>query len=67
MTTAVRNVMSDICESPMVLESFKENPEAVMGEYGVPEDHQELIFKGDKEAVMKAAGMQEVGSDLLIF
>jgi len=67
MSQATRSFLLKLTEDPELRERFKNDPSATMKAHDVPADHQELILKGDKEAVMKAAGMQDVDSDLLIF
>lgn len=67
MSQATKLFLTRLAEDPELRESFKADPKKLMDEYDVPDDHQEMIRKGDKQGVMEAAGAQEIDTDLLIF
>ncbi|RFF29366.1 hypothetical protein [Wenzhouxiangella sediminis] len=57
MSDNTHKLLSSLAEDPETLERFKKDPEGVMKEYGVPEDHQKLILSGDKEKLADEAGI----------
>lgn len=46
--------LKKIAQDPALMERFKANPRAVMGEFGVSNEHQELVMSGDDAGIQKA-------------
>lgn len=66
MSEKTRKLVAVLGEDPETLERFKQNPKAVMDEYGVPEDHQKHFLSGDKDALRRDAGVDDSALQLLI-
>jgi hypothetical protein len=66
MSDNTHKLLSSLAEDPETLERFKKDPEGVMNEYGVPEEHQKLIRAGDKDKLAEAAGVDQKKLQFLI-
>lgn len=66
MSDNTRKLVAALCEDPETLERFKNEPKAVMDEFGVPEDHQKHFLSGDKDALRREAGVDDNSLQLLI-
>ncbi|NEZ04320.1 hypothetical protein G4Y73_09205 [Wenzhouxiangella sp. XN201] len=66
MSEKTRKFVAVLGEDPETLERFKQDPKAVMDEYGVPEEHQKHFLSGDKDALRREAGVDDAAVQLLI-
>jgi hypothetical protein len=66
MSENTRKLVAVLGEDPETLERFKQDPKAVMDEYGVPEEHQKHFLSGDKDALRREAGVDDNALQLLI-
>jgi len=66
MSDNTRKLIAALADDPDTLERFKKDPESVMKEYDVPEDHQKMLLAGDKQGVVKAAGLDDSHADFII-
>ncbi|MEE4303057.1 MAG: hypothetical protein V2J19_02795 [Wenzhouxiangella sp.] len=66
MSDNTHKLLSSLAEDPETLERFKKDPQGVMKEYGVPEDHQKLILSGDKAKLAKETGLSDQKMQLVI-
>lgn len=66
MSENTRKLVAALGEDPETRERFKNDPKAVMDEFGVPEDHQKHFLAGDKEALRREAGLDDKAVRLLI-
>lgn len=66
MSNATRDFLIRLGEDPETLERFRKDPNAVMNEHDVPEDHQALILADDREALKKKAGIDDEQARFII-
>lgn len=46
--------LKQIARDPALMHRFKADPRAVMGEFGVSSEHQDLVMNGDDMGIQKA-------------
>lgn len=66
MSKNTREFIAALADDPETLERFKMDPENVMKEFDVPEDHQKMLRSGDKEGLIKAAGIDDSHAQFII-
>lgn len=66
MSQQLKNMIQTIAEDPDVLDQFKSDPEAVMNDHKLSEEHKQLVRDGDKDQIQKESGASDAHMNFLI-
>ncbi|MEM9387631.1 MAG: hypothetical protein AAGA68_21435 [Pseudomonadota bacterium] len=66
MAEQLKILVKNFGEDPQLRDRFKQDPEGVMQEHGLSDEHKDIVRKGDHDAIKVAAGEGSVHADFLI-
>lgn len=66
MSEKLKTLIKNLGRDPDVLERYKNDPEAVMEEHGLSDEHKSLMRDGDREKIKQEAGVEDAHVNLLI-
>lgn len=67
MSEKLKNFLKGLGEDPAKLEKFRNDPEGVMDEHGLEEEHKELVRKGDKDRLKEEGGLDDAETNMVVF
>ena len=66
MSEQLNKFIKNLGQDPDVLERYKQDPEAVMEEHGLSDDHKQLVRDRDKEGIKKEAGVEDAHVNFIV-
>lgn len=66
MSEKLNTFIKKLGQNPDVLERYKQDPEAVMEEHGLSDEHKEMVRSGDKEQIKKEAGVEDAHVNFIV-
>lgn len=65
MSTSLTDFLLDLAQDPKKADAFREDPRKVMAEAGLSKEDQELLRRGDPQAIKEAIDTEKTGGEYL--
>ncbi|MDX1626282.1 MAG: hypothetical protein R3323_07195 [Wenzhouxiangellaceae bacterium] len=66
MSQQLKTFLKNLGQDPDVRKRYQQDPESVMDEHGLSDEHKELVRNKDKDALQKEAGVEDAHMDFII-
>lgn len=67
MSEKLKQFIKEVGENPDKREKYRQDPETVMNEHELPEDHKDMVRKKDKQKVQDETGLDDAEVNMFIW